>query len=102
MHRAFWEPFRLGTSAAVNSVAKLISGTNPKLGFKFKKYQPLLRLVFIHTEDRHVTFARSKIYAGFCLYEIVDVVFVVPQPHPLTHILTHSLTQAYTHSLLFL
>ena len=65
IHRSFWEPFRLGNSAAVKSVAKLISGANPDLGFRFKKAKPLLRLVFIHTENRHVTFARTKIYAGF-------------------------------------
>lgn len=66
MHRSFWEPFLLGTSTAVNSVAELISGVNPKLGFRFKKKNPLLRLVYIHTENRHITFARKSIYAGFC------------------------------------
>lgn len=62
---AFWEPFHLGTSISVNYVAKLISGVDPELGFRFKKVKPLLRLIFIHTENRHVTFSRSKIYAGF-------------------------------------
>ena len=49
----------------MNAVAKMVSGVNPKLGFRFKKIKPLLRFVFIHTETRHVTFSRKKIYAGF-------------------------------------
>ena len=63
--RSFWEPFHLGNSISVNAVAKMVSGVNPKLGFRFKKIKPLLRFVFIHTETRHVTFSRKKIYAGF-------------------------------------
>ena len=63
--RSFWEPFHLGNSISVNAVAKMISGVSPKLGFRFKKIKPLLRFVFIHTETRHVTFSRKKIYAGF-------------------------------------
>ena len=73
MHRSFWEPFHLGNSAAVNSVATLISGRNPKLGFRFKKAKPLLRLVYIHTEDRNVTFSRTKIYAGFDVHMCVGL-----------------------------
>ena len=65
-YRSFWEPFLLGNSTAVNSVAELISGVNPKFGFRFKKKNPLLRLVYIHTENRHVTFSRKSIYAGLC------------------------------------
>ena len=49
-------------SVSVNFVIKLISG---ELGFRFKKAKPLTRLIFIHTENRHVTFSRTKIYAGF-------------------------------------
>ena len=79
IHRCFWEPFRLGNSAAVNSVKRLISGVNPELGFRFKKTKPLLRLVFIHTENRNVTFARTKIYAGFlsplCVFTFVFLLF---------------------------
>ena len=62
---AFWEPFHLGTSISVNYVAKLCSGVDPELGFRFKKTKPLLRLIFIHTENRNETFSRNKIYAGF-------------------------------------
>ena len=72
MHRTFWEPFLLGTSTAVNSVAALISGVTPELGFRFKKKNPLLRFVYIHTENRHITFDRKSIYAGFC--ECIDTV----------------------------
>ena len=63
--RSFWEPFHLNNSVSVNAVAKMISGVNPTLGFRFKKVKPLLRFVFIHTETRNVTFSRKKIYAGF-------------------------------------
>ena len=62
---AFWEPFHLGTSISVNYVAKLISGVDPELGFRFLKAKPLLRLIFIHTENRNETFSRNKVYAGF-------------------------------------
>ena len=76
IHRCFWEPFRLGNSAAVNSVKRLISGVNPQLGFRLKKTKPLLRLVFIHTENRNVTFVRTKIYAGFlCLFIFLFLLF---------------------------
>ena len=61
----FWEPFHLGQSCAANSVKKLISGTDPELGFRLAKTKPLLRLVYIHNENRSTTFARKKIYAGF-------------------------------------
>lgn len=63
--RSFWEPFHLENSISVNAVAKMVSGVNPSLGFRMKKIKPLLRFVFIHTETRHVTFSRKKIYAGF-------------------------------------
>jgi len=63
--KAFWEPFLLGNSISASFVEKLISGVNPELGFRFKKSKPLLRFIFIHTENRHVTFSRNKIYAGF-------------------------------------
>ena len=43
----------------------MISGTDPTLGFRLAKYKPLLRLIYIHSENRMTTFSRQKIYAGF-------------------------------------